>query len=601
MIERPALIALTPGGQETARRVAAALYGAELHGRSDDAEAPYEILSHRLQALFKDGRPIVAFCAAGIVIRILAPLLAGKLDDPPVVAVAEDGGAVVPLLGGHHGANELARQIGEILQVAPAITTAGDRRFGVALDQPPPGWRLGNRNHVKSFMAALLAGAKVRLEGTAPWLTDSALPWSADGKLTIRVTERADRGGPERLVFHPAVLALGVGCERGTDPAELRDLVAETMAQAGLAQGALAGVYSLDLKADEPAVQDLANTLGIGARFFTAARLEAETPRLARPSQEVFREVGCHGVAEAAALAAAGPEGRLIVAKTKSQRATCAVALAPSPVQNAGQKRGSLAVVGLGPGDANWRTPEADHVLTRADAVVGYRLYLDLLGPLAAGKDLHPYDLGEEEARVRAALALAADGRSIALVSSGDPGIYAMAALVFELIERERRPEWDRLAISVVPGISALQAAAARIGAPLGHDFCAVSLSDLLTPWPVIERRLRAAAEGDFTVALYNPVSRRRTHQLSRAVAILRTRRPGQTPVVLARNLGRQGETVRVVDLDQVTAGEVDMLTLVLVGSSATRRVPRRTGDCWVYTPRGYGTKSESADPEAAA
>jgi cobalt-precorrin 5A hydrolase/precorrin-3B C17-methyltransferase len=175
-----------------------------------------------------------------------------------------------------------------------------------------------------------------------------------------------------------------------------------------------------------------------------------------------------------------------------------------------------------------------------------------------------------------------------------------MAALVFELLDREPRPEWRRPEIAVVPGISALQAAAARAGAPLGHDFCAISLSDLLTPWAVIEKRLRAAAEGDFVVALYNPVSRRRTTQLVRAVEILRGRRAGETPVVLARNLGRPGEEVTVIRLDELTPEKVDMLTLVLVGSSETRRIERGDGGAWVYTPRGYAAKADKDSEDAA-
>ena len=387
-----------------------------------------------------------------------------------------------------------------------------------------------------------------------------------------------------------------MGCERGADPGEVLTLARETLAARNFAEGAVAAVVSLDLKADEPAVHAVAEALGVPARFFPAARLERETPRLAKPSELVFREVGCHGVAEGAALAAAGPGGELIVAKAKSARATCAIARASEPVDARviGQGRGALAVVGLGPGDAAWRAPEAEATIRAATDLVGYQLYLDLLGPLTEGKALHPYALGEEEARVRAAFELAAAGRTVALVCSGDPGIYAMAALVFELLDREPRPEWRRPEITVVPGISALQAAAARSGAPLGHDFCAISLSDLLTPWAAIEKRLRAAAEGDFVVALYNPVSRRRTTQLVRAVEILRRERPAETPVVLARNLGRDGEAVTVIDLAALTPEAVDMLTVVLIGSSETRRIERGDGGAWVYTPRGYAAKPSS-------
>ncbi|MES1150718.1 MAG: precorrin-3B C(17)-methyltransferase, partial [Dongia sp.] len=223
--------------------------------------------------------------------------------------------------------------------------------------------------------------------------------------------------------------------------------------------------------------------------------------------------------------------------------------------------------------------------------LVGYRLYLDLLGPLTQGKQLHGYALGAEEERVRIALDLAAEGRRVALVCSGDAGIYAMATLVYELIDRGGNPDWARVEIRGLPGVSAMQAAAARIGAPLGHDFCAISLSDLLTPWPAIEQRLNAAAQGDFVIAFYNPVSQRRRTQLAAAKDILLKHRPASTPVIVARNLGRHGETVTVTELAKLDIDAVDMLTLVMVGSSETKVVERPDGGVWVYTPRGYAAK----------
>jgi cobalt-precorrin 5A hydrolase/precorrin-3B C17-methyltransferase len=500
------------------------------------------------------------------------------------------------LLGGHRGANDLGWALAEALGTDVAVTTAGDRRFGLALDAPPPGWRLGNPQHYRDFMAKLLSGDEVRLEGEAGWLRDAELPWSTAGELAIQVTYRSGEGSERELTYHPACLAVGVGCERGCGTAELLTLVRDTLAEHDLAEGAVAALFTLDLKADEPAVHAAAEALGVPARFFDVATLQAEEPRLATPSNLVRHTVGVAGVAESAALAAVGTAGVLLVPKAKTRRATCAVALAPGPLDPAaiGRPRGRLAVVGLGPGADDWRTPEAEREVRRASDLVGYRRYLELLGPMAVGKSIHGYDLGEEEARVRQALDLAAEGRRVALVCSGDPGIYAMASLVFELLERDARADWNRIEVVVAPGLSALQAAAARIGAPLGHDFCAISLSDLLTPWPVIQRRLEAAAAGDFVVALYNPVSGRRRQQLARAAEILAAHRPADTPVVLARNLGRAGESVAIIDLAALTPEQADMLTLVLVGSSETRRVTTGQG-LWVYTPRGYGAKDDEA------
>ena len=278
---------------------------------------------------------------------------------------------------------------------------------------------------------------------------------------------------------------------------------------------------------------------------------------------------------------------------SRSRLGTCAIARSPGVIEatKIGRARGHLDIVGIGPGLAAGRTAEVEAALRAATDLVGYKLYLDLLGPLVKDKRLHGYELGAEEERVRIALDLAAQGRDVALVCSGDAGIYAMATLVYELIERGDNTDWARVEIRGLPGVSAMQAAAARIGAPLGHDFCAISLSDLLTPWSAIERRLKAAAEGDFVVAFYNPVSQRRRSQLAAAKEILLTKRPADTPVVIARNLGREGERITVVTLSQLDIDAVDMLTLVIIGSSETRVVTRPDGGVWVYTPRGYAAK----------
>jgi len=598
-----AIVALGAGGLALARRLQPVLPGSRVHGlagRADAADVCFSDAMAALRALFAAGTPIVGVCAAGILIRAVAPLLADKRAEPPVIAVAEDGSAAVPLLGGHHGANRLAHAIAAATEGVAAVTTAGDVRFGFGLDDPPAGWRVANPEAAKAVTAALLDGRPVALSveaGDATWLQRSGARFAAEagaGAAAVRVTDRATTPA-DPLVLHPPVLALGVGCARDCPAGELIGLVRSTLAAHGLAEAAVACVVSIDVKADEDAVHALAASLGVPARFVSAADLEAEAPRLQNPSDVVFREVGCHGVAEGAALAAVGPTGALVVAKTRTGRATCAVARAPMEIDPAtvGRPRGSLCVVGIGPGAPAWRTAEATAVLAEATDIVGYQLYLDLIADLAAGKRLHTAPMAEEEARVRIALDLAAEGRRVALISSGDAGIYALATLAFELIDREDRADWNRLALRVVPGITALQAAAARAGAVVGHDFCAVSLSDLLTPWPDIERRLRAAADGDFVVALYNPVSKRRRTQLTAARDILLAHRPPATPVVLARNLGREEETLRIIELADLSPELCDMLTVVLVGSSNTRAVTRGTHR-FLYTPRGYARKMDA-------
>jgi cobalt-precorrin 5A hydrolase/precorrin-3B C17-methyltransferase len=363
-----------------------------------------------------------------------------------------------------------------------------------------------------------------------------------------------------------------------------------------IAKGAIACVASIDLKADEPAIIQAANRLGVPLRVFTAAELEAEAPCLANPSDVVFAEVGCHGVSEGAALAASGADAKLAVEKTKTLTATCAIARTPEPITTlAGRSRGKLSVVGIGPGQAAWRTPEVSRLVADAEELVGYGLYIDLLGPLAAGKTRSDFPLGGEEARCRYALEQAALGKNVALVCSGDAGIYAMGALVFELLDRAENEEGvsdaaRRVEVVCSPGVSALQGAAARAGAPLGHDFCTISLSDLLTPRDDIIRRLNAAAQGDFVIAFYNPVSKTRRTLLAEARDILLQHRPADTPVMLASNLGRPTELVRYRRLDELEVDEVDMLTVVLIGSSNSRLAQLGEGPR-MFTPRGYARK----------
>lgn len=589
----PVIVVLNRSGEAVAHRLAAAL-GAPVHGRAgrvDRADATFPNALDHIRDLFAAGTPVIGVCAAGILIRAVAPLLSDKRAEPAVLAISEDGSAVVPLLGGHRGANRLAKEISHDLNAKALVTTAGDLALGVALDEPPAGYRLANPQDAKPVMAALLAGGHARITGDDIF----GLPSHPDGAVELAVTEAPLAGSAERLVFHTQTYVLGVGCARGADAAELDALVTTTLAEAGVAFGAVAAIATLDLKADEPAVNALARKLGVPLRLFTAEELEAETPRLANPSDVVFGEVGCHGVAEAAALAGAD-DTTLAVEKRKSANATCALARAPRPIiEPNGRDRGRLAIVGIGPGQSAWRTPEASRLIVEADELVGYGLYLDLLGPLAAGKARREFPLGEEEGRCRYALEEAGKGRRVALISSGDAGIYAMGALVFELMDRgpdaggvsdaARRAE-----VISTPGISALQAAAARAGAPLGHDFCAISLSDLLTPTETIRMRIDAAAKGDFVIAFYNPVSRRRRTLLAEARDMLLAHRPAETPVLLATSLGRPEETLRYRTLSELDVDEVDMLTVVLVGSSQTRLAALGEG-ARMYTPRGYSRK----------
>lgn len=586
-------LVLTQAGADLARRLADTRSGSRIHGRAGrvhGCDVTFEDTGAHLRALFLAGRPIVGVCAAGILIRLLAPVLGHKTTDPAVVAVSETGAAVVPLLGGHHGANELARALAARTGGTAAITTASDDSLGFSLDDPPPHWRLEPVENVKPVTAALLAGAPVRLDAETgfDWPPRAAFS-SNDGEATVMVTDRSDISSAATLAVRPPTLFMGMGCERDVAPEVAIDAATRALDEAGLAAGSLAALGTIALKADEPALHAVADAFSVPLRLFSAEALEAEKPRLANPSDLVFRTVGCHGVAEGAALALAGAEATLVVPKRAGSGVTFAVARAAAPLTDdlPGRSPGRLAVVGIGPGASAWRTGEAVAALTAAEHVVGYDLYLDLAADLTGAAERHSFPLGAEKERVSHALSLAAAGHAVALVCSGDPGIYALATLVFETLETPADRAWRGVAVTVVPGISALQAAAARAGAPLGHDFCAISLSDLLTPRERIRARVQAAAAGDFVTAFYNPQSRRRRTLLGEAIAALRSARPDSTPVLIARNLGRPGERTTITRIDRFQPDDVDMLSLVIVGSSESRVVETVSGQR-ILTPRGY-------------
>jgi precorrin-3B C17-methyltransferase len=247
---------------------------------------------------------------------------------------------------------------------------------------------------------------------------------------------------------------------------------------------------------------------------------------------------------------------------------------------------GRLTVIGLGPGPARWMTPAAQEALEAATSIYGYKTYLDRISP-KPGQRVHSSGNRAELERANAALAAAHAGESAVLVSGGDPGVFAMAAAVFEAVEHGPK-DWRSIDIIVEPGVTAMLAAAARIGAPLGHDFCAISISENLKPWSIIEKRLRLSCEGDFVIALYNPASLARPGSMYRAFEVLQQQKPGSTVIVFARAIGRKDERIMVSTLASADPRNADMQTLVLVGSSATKMLPREGAAWpWVYTPRG--------------
>ena len=535
-----------------------------------------------------DDPSILAVCAIGILMRLAS--VKPKGDGQCLLAATEDGSAIIPVLGGHEGANALANKIAEALGGQAIITTASDQTFALALDECPRDWALAAQHGIFSkFMQNLLEDQVADLSHAPVWVKDSAIPHQEGARL--KITE----GMPARysysdypstdthLIYVPLNrLVVGLGCERGCPTSYVQDLIDQAQTTLGF-EFERPHFASINLKANEEAFVRLAPHM----TFFSADELaQIEVPN---PSEVVAAEVGTPSVAEASALALAGPGGNLILPKIKNEKATLAVALADQPLtpnwHENGRARPHLDIIGLGPGAQAMLSDQAFDALGEADLWVGYSLYLDQAKDLTGqSTERLNFNLGDEEARCRAALDEAAKGKRVALICSGDPQIYAMAQVVYELLARHpENAAWQRTYVETLPGITAMQALAAKVGAPMGHDFCAISLSDLNTPWEVIEKKVKAAAEGDFVIGFYNPRSKKRDWQLPRSLEILREHRPLSCPVAFGRNVSRPDEAITRTTLGELNPEDIDMFTCLIVGASFTQR--HRD---FIFTPRGY-------------
>jgi cobalt-precorrin 5A hydrolase/precorrin-3B C17-methyltransferase len=553
-VEHRIVNALSVSVTEAGRAMARRLPWPTVHG---DAAATVRARWHEL-----DG--FVLFLAAGAAVRIVAPLLTDKARDPAVVCVDQAGRFAIALCGGHTGgANELAREVATRLGAEPVVTTATDAAGITALDLLPGFTATGD---IAGVTTAQLDGRVPRLERELPWpvpLEDGR------GPERVVVTDRMVPPAPGTAVLHPPSLVAGIGASTHADPDAVTALLDTVLAKAGLARAAVGEVATIDRRAHDAALR----ALGLPIRAFRADQLVRVS--VPSPSSTVAHAVGSPSVAEAAALLAAGPGAVLAVEKHKNDVATVAIARRAAP-------RGRLDIVGLGPGDATHRTPAAATAVSGADVVIGYRAYVEQVADLLTARhEVITSPIGDEVVRAKQALAEAGRGRRVALVCSGDAGIYGMASIALE----RAGDEVTDIDLEVVPGVTAALAAGARLGAPLGHDHAVISLSDLLTPWSAIEARLRAAAQSDLVVALYNPRSRGRAWQLDAARAVLLEHRLPTTPVGLVTDAGRPHERTWITTLADLDTGDVGMTTCVVVGSSSTRIVHNR-----MVTPRGYSS-----------
>lgn len=623
------LVAFTGAGAELARRVAAALEAggrwrvAELAagGRAAEARglAPAGPVGAWARRRFSADDALVFVGAAGIAVRAVAPLVADKRRDPAVVSVDERGSVAVPLLSGHvGGANDLAREVARATGGVAAVSTATDVRGLLAVDAwaAEQGLELLEWDLAKEVSARLLAGEPVGFASDV--LVAGELPAGfvrGEAEVGVCVTRDPARS-PFARTLHLLVrdVTVGVGCRRGTGEGDLAGAVDAALAAAGASSAAVRRLATIDLKAEEPAVVALCAHRGWELATFSAAELAA-VPGKFSSSDFVLRTVGVDNVCERAALAAGG---RLVSPKRAGGGVTVAVAAADAPVSfpaagptpdrgeadtsDAGAataagpaRRGVLSVVGLGPGAADDLTQRARRAIERADLVVGYTVYVDLVREAFPGKRTLATPMRREVERCEAALEEAARGQRVAMVCSGDPGVFGMAGLCLELAEGR-----DDVEVEVIPGVTAATGGAALLGAPLMCDFAVISLSDLLTPIERIRARLVAAASSDMVICLYNPSSRKRADYLRRACDLVLGYRPPETVCGIVRNVGREGEASEVLTLGELRDRRVDMFSTVFVGCSSTRVVDGR-----MVTPRGYlgrgGAAGEKDAPVADA
>ena len=558
-------------------------------------------LKEHLASIWTEHEAFVFCLAAGAVVRLIAPLLKSKAEDPAVVVIDAQGDYVISLCSGHQGQADLLAQLVATQIGATAIITGASHNLSLpAIDTFgfTYGWRKGKGDWT-GVMAAIAKQETVQViqeAGSILWrehlpakhpfsfgFADAQAETRPQGRIWISSTKRkfAPQGDFPKVQWHPKVLWLGIGCERGTSGELIEQAIDETCRTYHLASEAMAGIASINLKADEIGILEICQRRNLVFKTFDAQQLnQVDVPT---PSDVVQQEVGTPSVAEAAAILAG--ENLLVskqIFKADALGGAVTIAIAQATVEYLG-RTGKLYLVGIGPGNLEQITPAAQTAITEADVVIGYSLYLDLIKSLKRpGQIVEASPITQEQQRAKRAIELAQWGLTVAVVSSGDCGIYGMAGLVLEELQaggwNGKTPQ-----VKIYPGISALQSAASKVGAPLMHDFCAISLSDLLTPWEVIQTRLTAAASGDFITALYNPRSLKRTQQIVTAQSIFAQHRQPDTPVAIVHSAYREDEQVILTTLDKMLDQSIDMLTTVIIGNTTTRNHAN-----WMITPRGY-------------
>ena len=544
--------------------------------------------------------------AAGIVVRVIAPLLKSKLEDPAVVVMDEQARHAVSLVSGHMGgANALAETVATLTGADPVITTATDVGGLTAFDTLARriGAKVEPKAAIRVTATALLNGRSVALvcprdfyaavQREFPGVTHfetlrpAALEaFDAACVVTDALVDLPPDLAAKTLFLRPPTLCLGIGCNRGTPEEEIAAAARETLRAFNLSILSVFNVASADKKADEAGLKAFAAALRVPLATYPPSALNAVSrtrPGLSPDSEHAMRHLGVRGVAEPAALLGAGEGADLVVPKQKKGNVTVAVARRKIPLPS---RAGVLTVVGIGPGGPAYMTSHAKGILQEADTIAGYTKYIRLIAPFIAGKEIIQTGMTRETERVEAALDAAASGKRVALVGTGDAGIYGLAGLALERAERRSPP----VPVRISPGVTAGVAAASVVGAPLANDFITLSLSDLLTPRETVLARVEAAAASGMVTVVYNPKSKKRTALIARLRDIFLAHRPAGTPVAVVTHALREGQRSVLTTLKDFLQEEITMNSVVIIGNADTILVASPDG-LKMVTRRGYERK----------
>ena len=592
-------IGLSNNSKEILKRLKKTVFVEEifLAGSSKDNEKendtikvqkPREILLKKWQEIDL----IIFIGSIGASIRLINSFLISKDQDPGVIVIDNKCSKIVPLIGLHQSNTQnIAYQVANLLGGEIIETNNSNNQSVLNLDAFGNQWGWKRSGNIKDWSKLVIKQAKneeifcKQLSGNSLWKTSES--GEIINQINEKETEKPDSTfhvsifENHKTTWHPPVLWVGIGCERNTSKELITNSLNNFFESGNLSQQSIAGFATIDIKKDEKGILELAEEKNLPIKFFSKEDLS--TIIVPNPSNVVQNEIGTPSVAEASCLIAAGEESKLLKEKRifKNQSGAVTIAVAESKNQY-NPTYGEIHIIGSGPGDISFLTNNARKALSRCTVWIGYKMYLDLIKPLKR-KDqvLIESKLTQEKERCIKAIKLAEEGIKVALISSGESGFYGMAGLLLELIQKikkENRPYFE-----VHPGISSVQLAAALSGAPLMNDFCSISLSDKLTPWSLIEKRIEGALLGDFVIALFNPQSMERNWQLKSVIDQCLKSRPGKTPVLIARQVGRENQSKKFFTLNTIPIKEIDMLSIIIIGNSQTTLV-----DEIFLTPRGY-------------